>query len=97
MNDETQQTVIKDSTDDKQGLVRSVFFFDSMITPKIITILYWLFLAGVVISALGIMFGSFIAGLLTLVFGAIGARIWCELMMVLFKINENIQKIADRS
>lgn len=28
--------------------------------------------------------------------GQIGARIWCELLIVLFKIHENIRKLADR-
>jgi hypothetical protein len=80
------------------NLVRTVFFFDSMITLKIITALYWILLVLVTVSGIGLMFvGSFISGLLTLILGGVGVRIWCELLMVLFKINANIQKLADRS
>ncbi|WP_462380674.1 DUF4282 domain-containing protein [Pseudomonas sp. Marseille-QA0892] len=79
--------------------MRDLFFFDSMITPKIITILYWLLLAGAVISGLTSIFspyGSLIQGLMMIFFGCIGARIWCELMIVLFKINGNLQRLADK-
>ncbi len=41
--------------------------------------------------------GGFLAGLGIIIFGAIGSRIWCELLIVLFKIHENLQKIANKS
>jgi len=80
--------------------MRDVFYFDSMLTPKIITFVYWLMLLSVVISGLGTMFsgagfGSFIMGLAMIIGGAVFARIWCELLIVLFKIHENMKKIAD--
>lgn len=79
--------------------MKNVFFFDSMLTPKIITFVYWLLLIGVIISGVGNMFigynGGFFTGLGILVGGAIGVRIWCELLIVLFKIHGNLQKIAD--
>lgn len=74
----------------------SVLFFNKMLTPKIITFVYWLALIGIVISSVGTMFVNFMAGLVLLVGGVIGARITFELMIVLFKINDNIQKIADK-
>jgi len=85
--------------------MKSVFFFDSMLTPKIITIVYWLLLLGALISGVSTMFAgyagftfvSFISGLFFIICGAVGARIWCELMIVLFKIHANLQKIADKS
>jgi len=81
--------------------MKSVFFFDSMLTPKIITFVYWLMLFGCVVSGLGAMFssygGGFFAGLGILVGGAIASRIWCELLIVLFKIHENLQKLANKS
>jgi len=82
--------------------MKFVFFFDSMLTPKIITFVYWLALLGVVIAALttmfvgGVSFGKFLMGVGVLVGGGVGARIWCELLIVLFKIHENIRKIAER-
>ncbi|MGO1245939.1 MAG: DUF4282 domain-containing protein [Oceanisphaera sp.] len=84
--------------------MRNLFFFDAMLTPKIITIVYWILLLSAVISGLGSMFigyngftfGSFLKGLFIAAAGAVFARIWCELMIVLFKINANLQKVADK-
>ena len=77
--------------------MNQVLFFDSMLTPKIITFVYWLLLVGVVLSGLGTMFTtSFFAGLGILIFGTIGVRIWCELLIVLFKIHENLRKLAEK-
>lgn len=83
---------------------RNVLFFDGMLTPKFITFIYWLALIGSVIAGLGsifymgfqyVTFGGFVKGLAITLGGVIVARIWCELMIVLFKINENVQKIAN--
>ncbi len=78
--------------------------FDTMITPKIITLVYWLLLLLVVCAGLGSMFsgfegftiGRFLMGLLGMVVGALGARIWCELLIVLFKMNEALQEIRHK-
>lgn len=77
---------------------KDVLYFDSMLTPKIITFVYWLLLLFVVIGAAGmIVTGGVVHGLILFFSGVVGTRIWCELMIVLFKINENIQKLADKS
>ncbi len=83
-------------------MMKNLFFFDDMITPKIITVVYWLMLIGTVLAGLGAMFsnfsiGSIFQGLIMIIGGAIGVRIWCELLIVLFKIHENLKKIADKS
>lgn len=71
--------------------------FDTMVTPKFISVFYWLLLLFVLVSGLGVMFtGSVLGGLLAIVIGAIGVRVWCELLIVMFKIHENIKKIAER-
>ena len=41
-------------------------------------------------------FTSFATGLLIMVGGALAARIWCERLVVLFKINENTHTMAHR-
>lgn len=78
---------------------KSIFFFDSMLTPKIITFLYWLMLLGVVIGGIYVMFmpyfGGFLKGLAILIFGAIYVRVFCEVMIVLFKINESAHRVAE--
>lgn len=77
--------------------MRSLLSFDTMLTPTIIVVVYWLGLLGTLISSLGLIFnGSILAGIGALIGGAIGVRIWCELLIVIFKINENLQKLANR-
>ena len=81
--------------------MKDVLYFDSMLTPKIITLVYWLLLVVAVIAGLTKMFGGFsfgnlLAGLAYAVGGAVAARIWCELLIVLFKIHENIRKLAEK-
>jgi hypothetical protein len=80
--------------------VRRILFFDAMLTPKIITFVYWLMLAVCALSGLGVMFAvprvGFLVGLAVIAVGAVGARIWCELLIVLFKINEHTQTMAER-
>jgi hypothetical protein len=80
--------------------MRDIFFFDKMVTPKIITFIYWVLLFAVAISALGWIFagyggffGRLFAGLASAVGGVIAVRIWCELLIVLFKMNEALQEI----
>lgn len=77
--------------------------FDEMATPKIITLVYWLLLASVVLWGLktmfggyGFSFGAIFQGLLTIVFGALAVRIWCELLIVLFKMNEALQELRKK-
>lgn len=81
--------------------MKEIFYFDSMLTPKIITVVYWFMLLTVLLSGSMAMFGSeagsFLGGLGIIIGGAIFSRIWCELLIVLFKINENLQNIANRS
>lgn len=85
--------------------MKNLFFFEKMLTPKIITIVYWLLLVAAVLSGLGTMFNefegvtfmSFVMGLAVAIGSMIGARIWCELLIVLFKIHENLQSIAEKA
>lgn len=82
--------------------VRDLFFFDEMLTPKVITILYWLALLYVAVNGLSIMFAGkemtfdkFTGGLGVMIGGLIAARIGSELLIIVFKINENIQSLAE--
>ena len=76
--------------------------FDDMITPKIITLVYWLALgaaAGGGLMSCFVGMGRFTAmglvmGLAIAFGGALAARISCELLIVLFKIHENIHALA---
>jgi hypothetical protein len=55
-------------------------------------------LIGAVLAGLGAMFTqSFIAGLLTIVLSLLFARIGCEPLIVLFKMNDALQEIRRAS
>lgn len=85
--------------------MKEVLFFDSMLTPKLITLIYWLLLLSALIGGIsamfsgygGFTFGKFFMGLVYIVGGAVGARISCELMIVLFKVNESLHVIREKS
>ena len=90
--------------------MRSWLFFDTMVTPKIITFIYWVLLACAAIGGLVLMsrgfgvmkysgfagFGMIIAAPILAVIMAFVARIYCEIMIVLFKINEALQDIRSK-
>lgn len=84
--------------------MKNLFVFNVMFTPKIIIFVYWFLLLAAVVFGWGMMsmpmgFRSFsiLIGLAIIAVGAIGARILCELLLVLFRINENIKTLADHS
>jgi hypothetical protein len=82
--------------------MKQYFFFDTMIVPQIITGIYWLGLVGAVIGGIIVMFTrggitGILAGLITMAGTALLARIYSELMIVLFKINDNIRKLVDKN
>lgn len=72
--------------------------FDEMITPTLIRIGYWLSLVAVLIAGLGRAFeggfGHFVSGIVFMVVGAIIARVLAELVILIFKIQEDIETVA---
>ena len=85
------------------------FSFETFITPSIIKILFMLILAVIALGALGMIIVAFsqsvAAGLGMLIIGVpIGgflyilfARVWLEIVVVLFRIEENTSVMAERS
>lgn len=90
--------------------MRSWLYFDTMVTPKIITFIYWVMLAAAAISGLvllfkgfGVMkwngfagFGMVVAAPILAALSALLARVYCEIMIVLFKMNEALQDIRSK-
>lgn len=65
--------------------------FDKMLTPTLIKILFWIGVAFSALTGLIMMFdGGFavILGLFTIIIGPLVTRIYCELLIVFFKIHE---------
>lgn len=84
--------------------MKDALFLDNMITPKIITFIYWLLLLATLVGGIGSMFatyggftfGHFILGVLYIIGGALGVRVWCELLIVMFKMNEALQELRHK-
>ena len=77
--------------------VNELFSLDEMIAPKLIAILYWLLLFLAIGSGLGAIFdGDIFRGLFLMASISVGGRIGCELMIVIFSINETLHEINDR-
>jgi len=73
--------------------------FKKMITPVILHILFWVLVAIAVLFGLYTMVqvpGGFVMGLLTMILGPVVIRIYVEIIMVMFKINEGVQTIAKK-
>ena len=72
--------------------------FKKMITPLIIKILFWVGVVGCILAGLGMIFSRKIgAGLGVLLLGPLGVRIYCELLILLFSINENLTDIKNNA
>jgi len=79
--------------------------FRKMITPIIIQVLFWVGAAGMVIASLVTMvsslsrygsgIGGFFGGLLMLVIGPVMVRVYCELLILLFRMNETLTEIKN--
>ncbi|MDO4712263.1 MAG: DUF4282 domain-containing protein [Peptostreptococcaceae bacterium] len=82
-------------------ILSSFMSFDRMISTKIIKVLYVLGMIGVILSGLGMILTRnyftgermILQGLATIIIGPLMVRVWAELMIVLFNINENLGDI----
>ena len=73
------------------------FSFTSFITTKIVPALYGIWLVGIVLFAVLLMFrggSDFLGGILLLVFGVIYARVVMETVIVFFRIAEHTRDTA---
>ena len=78
--------------------------FNKMITPVIIQALFWLFAAlsvivGLVLFLAGALhnsFGGAVGGLFVILLGPVVFRIYAELLLVIFKIHDAVQTIAQK-
>jgi hypothetical protein len=88
--------------------VKYALSFDKMVSPLIIKVVYFLLLAVVIISGvLGILssfwalfhgefltfLGGLFTGILLLVLGCVGVRVYCELLILAFRIYDNLVEI----
>ena len=78
--------------------------FKKMITPLVIKILFWIGIVLVVIAGLGSIIGGLaggggfpavLVGLITILIGPLFVRIYCELLIVIFNVNDTLTEIKD--
>jgi len=74
--------------------------FRKMITPVIIQVLFWIGVVACVIAAIANILkggGEAFLGLLMLFLGPIAVRIYCEILIILFRINDNLTEIKQNT
>ena len=75
-----------------------IFYLEEMVTPKLLTIFYWILLFAFITKGIGDIFeGDFFRGLVWVVGGSLASRVACELVVVLFRINEALHEINDNT
>ena len=82
--------------DDK---MKDFLTFKTMITPMIIQILFWIGVAVTVIGGFVSMFsyGGFWRGLLMVLLGPVFVRLFTELLIVTFSINDSLRIIKNNT
>jgi hypothetical protein len=81
--------------------MKDFFAFRTMITPIIIQIIFWVGVAACVVMGIGYMvigsryYGGAapLYGLMILIFGPLAVRIYCEILIIFFRINETLTEI----
>ena len=71
--------------------------FRKMITPVIIQILFWLLTGVTVLSGLMMMGQSFLQGIAIVILGPVIVRIYCELVILFFRMNESLTDIRNNT
>ncbi|WP_152657667.1 DUF4282 domain-containing protein [Oceanobacillus sp. CFH 90083] len=80
------------------------FSFEEMITPIIIKVLFWVGLAASVLFGLTTIFSGIVeeefllilTGLIIIIVGTLLVRVYCELLIIMFKIYEILKQIRDK-
>ncbi|WP_054177530.1 DUF4282 domain-containing protein [Trabulsiella odontotermitis] len=78
--------------------MKQILGFDYLLTPKLMVFLYWLFMVLIVVGGVFAMInGELLRGIGSIIFGLIGCRVMFELIMIAFKNNEYLRRIAENS
>jgi len=81
-------------------MFREFIHFDKMLTPLIIKIVFWIGVAFFVLMGIATMFEegflSVLGGLLTIILGPLLVRVYCELIIIMFKIHESLNQLRKK-
>ena len=78
--------------------MKALLSFDTLVTPKIIVVIYYLLLLLVLVGGLATIFaaGQPLQGILAIVVGGLGVRVYCEICIIFFKMNEALQELRKK-
>lgn len=71
--------------------------FRKLITPVIIQVVFWILFAVVILGGLVTLTQNFLGGLIIIVLGPIAVRVYAEILIVLFQINDALQEMRESS
>ena len=87
-------------------MLNNFLSFNTMITPTIIKVIFWIGVGFSVVSGLVQIFAGIASnfgggvqvfmGLLTIVVGPLVTRIYCELLILFFKMQETLHEINEK-
>jgi hypothetical protein len=86
----------------EERIMKEFLSFDTMLTPKVIIVVYFLLLLAVVVTGIsaifygGLSLSSLLGGVFGILLGGLVVRMYCEIFIVFFKINEALQEIRKK-
>ncbi len=77
--------------------MQDLFSFKKMITPVFINVIYWIGIIAVLLNAIGTVVGGAgtVKRVAVAVVGLIIVRVGCEVLLTLFRINENLDALRN--
>jgi hypothetical protein len=81
----------------QKSAFKDFLMFRKMITPVVIQVIFWLGLVAVLVLGLLAMSENAVQGLLMLLVGPLFLRIYCELLILFFRINDNLDEIRENT
>ncbi|PKA29383.1 hypothetical protein CWR41_05405 [Cedecea lapagei] len=78
--------------------MKSILGFDYLLTPRVLVFFYWIAMVLILIGGVYSMFTEHLfTGFIGMIFSLIGCRVMFELIMVAFKNNEYLRRIAENT
>jgi hypothetical protein len=78
------------------GSLGEYLSFRRMVTPVFIQVIFWIFAGLAFLGGLLALISGEASGLLLMIIGPLFARIYAEILIVIFRINDNVAAIANR-
>ncbi len=78
--------------------MREFLSFRKMVTPILIQVFFWIGVVGTVVGGLGLIIGGQgFGGLLLLLLGPLFVRVYCEILILFFRMNETLTEIKNNT